>query len=150
MNIEELLDEMDDLLDHARPLPFAAHKAVIDADRMRELLNEAQLNVPVEIKRAKLIDSDCDRIINEARNKAEVIIQEAESRVKRLISKEAVLQEAKQRSLDILTKAQNGSNDVKLAAEKYVSRLLDNAQEYLQSALQEIQQTKQRIENVKK
>ncbi|MCD7959702.1 MAG: vacuolar-type H+-ATPase subunit H [Ruminococcus sp.] len=150
MNIEELLDEMDDLLVHARPLPFAAHKAVIDADRMHELLNEAQLNVPAEIKRAKLIDSDCDRIINEARNKAEVIIQEAESRVKQLISKEAVLQEAKQRSLDMLTKAQSGSNDVKLAAEKYVSRLLDNAQEYLQSALQEIQQTKQCIENVKK
>ena len=39
MNIEEILDDMDDLLDRSRPIPFAAHKAVIDADRMRELLN---------------------------------------------------------------------------------------------------------------
>ena len=65
MNIEEILDDMDDLLDRSRPIPFAAHKAVIDADRMRELLNSAHLNIPAEIKRAKLIDSDCDRIINE-------------------------------------------------------------------------------------
>ena len=64
MNIEEILDDMDDLLDRSRPIPFAAHKAVIDADRMRELLNSAHLNIPAEIKRAKLIDSDCDRIIN--------------------------------------------------------------------------------------
>ena len=63
MNIEEILDDMDDLLDRSRPIPFAAHKAVIDADRMRELLNSAHLNIPAEIKRAKLIDSDCDRII---------------------------------------------------------------------------------------
>lgn len=33
MNIEEILDDMDDLLDRSRPIPFAAHKAVIDADR---------------------------------------------------------------------------------------------------------------------
>lgn len=65
MNIEEILDDMDDLLDRSRPIPFAAHKAVIDADRMRELLNSAHLNIPAEIKRAKLIDSDCDRIMNE-------------------------------------------------------------------------------------
>ena len=57
MNIEEILDDMDDLLDRSRPIPFAAHKAVIDADRMRELLNSAHLNIPAEIKRAKLIDS---------------------------------------------------------------------------------------------
>ncbi len=150
MNIEELLDEMDDLLDHSRPIPFAAHRAVIDADRMRELLNEAQLNVPAEIKRAKLIDADCDRIINEARVKAENIIQEAEARAKRMISEEEVLKEAKRRALDMLTKAQNGSNDVKEAAERYVNHLLTDAQNYFQGALQEIEQTKNSIANVKK
>ena len=79
MTIEEILSDMDDLLERSRPIPFAPHKAVIDADRMRELLNEAHLNIPAEIKRAKLIDSDCDRIINEARSKAEAIVQEAEA-----------------------------------------------------------------------
>lgn len=82
MNIEEILDDMDDLLDRSRPIPFAAHKAVIDADRMRELLNSAHLNIPAEIKRAKLIDSDCDRIMNEARQKAEAIIQDARNKSK--------------------------------------------------------------------
>lgn len=109
MNIEEILDDMDDLLDRSRPIPFGAHKAVIDADRMRELLNSAHLNIPAEIKRAKLIDSDCDRIMNEARQKAEAIIQDAETRAKRMLSEQAILQEAKKRALDMLTKAQNGS-----------------------------------------
>ncbi|MGN1404367.1 MAG: vacuolar-type H+-ATPase subunit H [Ruminococcus sp.] len=150
MNIEEILDDMDDLLERSRPIPFAAHKAVIDADRMRELLNSAHLNIPAEIKRAKLIDSDCDRIINEAREKAEAIIQDAETRAKRMLSEEAILQEAKQRALDMLTKAQNGSKDIKEAAEKYVNNLLNDAQAYFQNSLQEVQQTKSRIEELKK
>ena len=45
MTIEEILSDMDDLLERSRPIPFAPHKAVIDADRMRELLNEAHLNI---------------------------------------------------------------------------------------------------------
>lgn len=150
MNIEEILDDMDDLLERSRPIPFAAHKAVIDADRMRELLNSAHLNIPAEIKRAKLIDSDCDRIINEAREKAEAIIQDAETRAKRMLSEETILQEAKQRALDMLTKAQNGSKDIKEAAEKYVNNLLNDAQTYFQNSLQEVQQTKSRIEELKK
>lgn len=150
MNIEEILDDMDDLLDRSRPIPFAAHKAVIDADRMRELLNSAHLNIPAEIKRAKLIDSDCDRIINEAREKAEAIIQDAETRASRMISEQAILQEAKKRALDMLTKAQNGSNDIKDAAEKYVNHLLDEAQDYFRNNLQEVQQTKDKINSVKK
>ncbi len=150
MNIEEILDDMDDLLERARTVPFAPHKAIIDAERMRELLNSAHLNIPAEIKRAKLIDSDCDRIINEARQKAEAIIQDAEARAKRMLAEETILQEAKKQALDMLTKAQNGSNDIKEAAEKYVSNLLTDAQEYFQNSLQEVQQTKSRIEALKK
>ena len=108
------------------------------------------LNIPAEIKRAKLIDSDCDRIINEAREKAEAIIQDAETRASRMISEQAILQEAKKRALDMLTKAQNGSNDIKDAAEKYVNRLLDEAQDYFRNNLQEVQQTKDKINSVKK
>lgn len=150
MNIESLLADMEEVMKHARPLPFMPHKAIIDAERMSELLEEAKLKVPAEIKRAKMIDSECDRIVDEARNKAEAIIQDAEARASRMTSEQTILQEAKQRALDMLTKAQNGSNDIKVAAEKYVDHLLTDAEAYFQNGLQEIQQTKNRIEGVKK
>ena len=50
----------------------------------------------------------------------------------------------------MMTKAQNGSNDIKDAAEKYVNRLLDEAQDYFRNNLQEVQQTKDKINSVKK
>ncbi len=150
MNIEEILDDINDLLDRSRPIPFAAHKVLVDADRMRELLNAAHLSVPAEIKHAKMIEADCDRILNEAHDKAESIIQNAEAHAKHLVSEQIILQEAKKRALDMLTKAQNGSNDIKQAAEKYVDNLLTDAENYFQNNLQEVIQTKARINNVKK
>ena len=51
--IDEILDEMDEVLDKAKPFPFAGNKFLVDADRMRELVNDVRLNMPHEIKRCK-------------------------------------------------------------------------------------------------
>lgn len=82
MKIDEILDLMDQLLDHAKPIPFASHKVIVDGDRLRELINDMRMNKPEEIRRAKLIEFDCDRIIQEAQTNGERIVQEAEQRAK--------------------------------------------------------------------
>ena len=50
----------------------------------------------------------------------------------------------------MLTTAQNGSKEIKSASEKYVDHLLTDVETYLQNGLQEVKQTKSRIEGVKK
>lgn len=41
--IDEILDEMDEVLDKAKPFPFAGNKFLVDADRMRELVNDVRI-----------------------------------------------------------------------------------------------------------
>ena len=141
---------MDDTIDRAHTIPFASHKVIVDADRLRELINDIRLNIPAEIKRAKLIDFDCERILNDARAKAEQIVQDAELRAKQLCSEEAVQKEARQRGADMLMRAQRGSNEIKAAAEDYVNRLLSDAEAYFSENLHEVQKTRSKIENRKK
>ena len=74
-NIDEILEQMEELLDKSAPMPFSQNKMIIDAERLRELIDDIRLNIPQEIKRAKLIDFDCERIIKEAEQKAEQIVQ---------------------------------------------------------------------------
>ena len=50
MKIDEILDLMDQLLDHAKPIPFASHKVIVDGDRLRELINDMRMNKPEEIR----------------------------------------------------------------------------------------------------
>lgn len=74
MSIDEILEEMDELLDKASSMPLIAHKKVVDGDRLRELINDVRLNLPHELKEAKKIEFDCQRIMNEAKSKSEAII----------------------------------------------------------------------------
>ena len=86
MSIDEILEEMDELLDKASSMPFVAHKKVIDGERMRELINDVRLNMPHELKEAKKIEFDCQRILNEAKLNAEGIIRKAEERAAQIVS----------------------------------------------------------------
>ncbi len=149
MNIEEILEDMDDTLDRAHPIPFASHKAVVDSDRLRELINDIRLNIPAEIKRARLIDFDCDRIISEAKAKAEQIVQDAEARAKEMCSQEAIQVAARQRGVDMLARAQVASNEIRAGAADYVNHLLNEAEETLSASLKDVRSAKARIDDIK-
>ena len=75
MNIDEILDEMDELLDKAHAVPFAAHKAMIDGERMRELISDVRRAE----ERAKALVSQ-EAIVKEARKSAEDMLLKAKSK----------------------------------------------------------------------
>ena len=72
MNIEEILDELDDMLEEAWSLPLSGGKCVVDAERMKRCLEDIRLNMPSEIKQAKLIVTDRNDIIQTAEKQSEI------------------------------------------------------------------------------
>ena len=138
MSIDEILEEMDELLDKAGSMPFMAHKKIIDGERMRELINDVRLNMPHELKEAKKIEFDCQRILNEAKINAEAIIRKAEERAAQIVSKEAIVVEAKKKAIDMLTKAQAASKNLQQTAAASVSKILSETESYYAKNLQQI------------
>ena len=149
-NIDEILEQMDELLDKSATFPFASHKVLIDGERLRDLINDIRLNIPQEVKRAKLIDFDCERIIREAEQKAEQIVQRSEERAKALVANDAIVKEAKQKAIEMLTQAQTRSKEIRGATNEYVDSLLNNAEKFFTNTLNDVNRTKQEINKVKK
>ncbi len=146
MSIDEILEEMDELLDKSASVPFASHKKVIDGERLRELINDVRLNMPHELKEAKKIEFDCQRILNEAKINAEAIIRKAEERAAQIVSKEAIVTEAKKKAIDMLTKAQTASKTLQQNAINSVNKLMNDTELHYSRALQEMKVMKSRME----
>ncbi|MBO5319923.1 MAG: vacuolar-type H+-ATPase subunit H [Ruminococcus sp.] len=145
MSIDEILEEMDELLDKASSMPFVAHKKVIDGERMRELINDVRLNMPHELKEAKKIEFDCQRILNEAKLNAESIIRKAEERAAQLVSREAIMAEAKKKAVDMITKAQAAAKNLQQNAAVSVAKMLNDTENYYSRNLQNIKMVKQKL-----
>jgi vacuolar-type H+-ATPase subunit H len=133
---------MDDMLDNAKAFPLAAHKIVIDGDRLRELVNDVRLNLPKEMKRARDIDYDCDRVMKEAESKAENIIHTAEERAKSLVAENAIVEEAKRRAHEILTKTKGKCEETKDATSAYVLQSLTATEAKLNTLLADLRKEK--------
>ena len=73
MPIEEILDQLDELIDRSWSLPLTGGRCVVDADKVRELLDDVRLNLPTEIRQAQSIVADRTAIVEEAKKEAEAI-----------------------------------------------------------------------------
>ena len=147
MSIDEILEEMDELLDKASSVPFVSHKKVIDGERLRELINDVRLNMPQELKEAKKIEFDCQRILNEAKLNAESIIRKAEERAAQIVSKEAIVTEAKKKAVDMLNKAQTASKTLQQNAATSVAKMLNDTENYYSRNLQSIKVVKGKLQS---
>ena len=143
MSVFDILDEMDDMLDNAKAVPLAAHKVVMDGDRLRELVNDIRLAMPKEMKRAQTIDYDCDRIMKEAQANAETIIRSAEDRAKALVAENAIVEEAKRRAHEILSKTKTKCEETKEATASYVLTSLNATESRLNELLGDLKREKE-------
>ena len=94
MTIDEILDLMDEMLDQAKNVPFSSGKCLVSEENFRNCISDIRLNMPSEVKQAKLIVADRKVILNEAKKESEEIIRKAEERAKFLVSDEEVVKNA--------------------------------------------------------
>lgn len=146
MNIDEILEEMDELLDKSTSVPFVSHKKIVDGERMRELINDVRLNLPHELKEAKKIEFDCQRILNEAKINADGIIRRAEERAEQICSQESIIADARKKAVDILQNAQLKAGEVQKQAVLSVAQMLNEAEKTHQQSLDKIKKTKEGLQ----
>lgn len=142
MNANEILDRMDDLMDSAPSLPLSGGRCMLDAERMRELIDELRLNLPQEIKQAKIIINDRKTILEDAKKQAETTVKTAEERAARLVEENEITKRAKERANEIVTTAQTQSKELKRAANDFSENILKAAEQTLTDSLSQVRTAK--------
>ncbi|MGN1086369.1 MAG: vacuolar-type H+-ATPase subunit H, partial [Porcipelethomonas sp.] len=147
--IDDILDEMDDVLDKAKPFPFAGDKKVANTDRLRDLVDDVRLHMPSEIKEARGVVFDKERILNEAREKADLIIRDAEKRAAAMVMKDTIVEEAKAKALDILKQAKANAAKITRDANEYTENILSKTEKLMAAVLQDVRKTKNSMRDKK-
>ena len=150
MNIDEILDLLDELLDKAWSLPLTGGRCVVDADKVRELIDDVRLNLPTEIKQAKAIVADRSEIITAARREADNLVRKAEDRARMLVANEAIVKQAEEKARETLSQAQQNSRQMKQAAQEFADNVLRDTEDTLIKSVQEVKSTRAALKNAGK
>ena len=111
MEIFNLLETIEDMLENSKTLPFT-NKAVLDKEELLDIIKEIRLKLPEELKQAKVIKEEHDRIIEKANEEAQDIVKEAENRIISMIA-DNILAGVQVTLEDALKVIQNNRKEVK-------------------------------------
>ena len=145
MTVEELLDKIDDMVDKAFSMPLSKGKCLVNADELRDILDDIRAHLPSEIRQAKAIVSDRNDIIDDAKRESEDIIRKAEERARVLVSEEEVVKQAQQKATELLNQSQQKSREMRRSATDFAEDQLKRTEESLAERLQEVRQTRQAL-----
>ena len=147
MNIDDILDAMDERLDRAWNRPLTGGRCGVDAEKVRDLIDDIRLNMPAEIKQAKQIVADRADIISVAKKEAEDIVRKAEDHAKALVEQEEITKQAQARATEILSQAQIKSREMRQASQEFAETMLKSTEATLSKALGDVRSTCQAVKS---
>ena len=148
-NIDSILMMIEDMLDGAWSIPLSGGKGAVDVDRIRELLEDLKMHIPVEVSKAKEIVNDRKIILDDAKKEAEMVIRVAEERAKKLVDHDEVVKQAQAKANEILSTSQLQARELKKATSDYVDSVLKSTEEQVAKSLAELRSKRQAIKAAK-
>lgn len=147
MSVENLVDQLDELLENAISLPLSNGRVVVDAEKIRRILEDIRLNLPKDIRSASMIVSDRAQIIADARKEAEDIVRQAEERARLMVAKDEITRQAQEKANEMLTQTRNKTAEIRKAANDYVDDLMQRTDESISLSLSELRKARQSIKS---
>lgn len=127
MDVLKLIDEIEDIVENAGSMPFSK-KVIVDSEEILEIVKELRLRIPDEMKQANWINEEKERILMEAHNNAEKIMNNAEGKLEELIEDEVITKKAEARAQELILNAQNSAKEIRLGAIDYADSMLEDTQ----------------------
>ncbi len=147
MNIDDLLDIMDELIDKAWKVPLSS-KSMVDVEQIKDVVQDIRLNMPAEIRQAKTIVADRNKIIADARREADTVIRVAEEKAAFMVTQEEVYKAAQQKANETVAQANKMSAELKRSTNEYIENMLKHTDEVLTQELTEIRKARQNMKNI--
>jgi len=128
MEIFTLLEALEDLLERSKTVPFT-DKSVVSKNEILDIIKEIRLKLPDELKQAKWIKEERERIIQEAQKDADDIVKEAENRIISMIDEHEITKQANEKKKEIIATANDMYREYENNANTYVDGVLKDVEE---------------------
>lgn len=113
IELDDLIDELEDVLAEGRRIPFGG-RLMIDEERILDIIDRMRMAVPEELKQARRIVQEQERLL-----------KEAQQRVEQALDEQGLLAEVEAERDRLLHLAEQEAADVRAGADEYAREVLE-------------------------
>jgi cell division septum initiation protein DivIVA len=141
-----LIDKLEKLVQDSRKVPMTNGRLVNEI-AVLELIDQLRTSIPEEVRAARQIQQQKDRVIAQGKEEANRIIEIARQQANEIIAAHEITRAAEARSQTIIERAQREAGDIRRGADGYAEQVLSvldervaHAQHQIRSGLIELAQ----------
>ena len=128
MEVLNAIEKAEDLIEKGWNF-FGA--SMVNKNEILDLLKEIRVKLPDEVKQAKWIKEERQRILLEAQKEAEMIIKEAENRIVSMVDENEITRKAYDQANETIINAQKTAREIKQGSLEYADDILAKLEENL-------------------
>lgn len=145
--IEQTIEQMDEYLENCKYKNFSNEIILVNKSEIEDILMDLRNALPEEITRYQKIISNKEAILNDAKKKAQELIDNATIQTNELISEHQIMQQAyaqaneivdlaSKQAQEILDSATTEANAVRSAAMQYTDDILANLENIIKHSIE--------------
>ena len=145
MDLMRLIDRLEGLVSSGTRIPMTS-RAIIDEQEFLDLVDQIRVAYPEELRRAKKLNQEQERLLGQAQAEAERIVGSAREQVASLVSNSEVVALARQQADELLAEANERAAEIRNDADAYAIEVLSRLEGELQRLLAQIRKGRALLE----
>ncbi|MCL4394880.1 MAG: ATPase [Chloroflexi bacterium] len=142
-----LIDRLEALVNAGTRVPLTS-KALIDEQEFLELVDQLRVAVPDEVRQARRVSHDRDRVLSQAQTEADKVLIVAQERVEQMVQQNEIVRLAQKRAEEIVANGQEEARRLRTDAYGYAMDVLDGLENELNRLLATVRKGKSALEKM--
>lgn len=148
MDLLGLLNEMEELIENCARIPMT-RKVLVDEDRLLDFLDRIRTTMPDEIRQAKWIIQEREKVMADSKREAARILEDAQKEIEKRAEESEVARQAQLVAEEIVRKAEAIAREIREGARAYADDVLKSLAENAARVVEQIEQGREELKEMK-
>ncbi len=149
MDTFKLLDELEELIQNCKHIPMTG-KILIGEELLLQFIDRIRSQLPEEIRQAKLVVKDQERLLENTHEEAERILTEVNQRISSMARDSEVVRQAQATAEEIVSQGRRVAWEIKNNATLYADEIMHTLEKSLEQNLLIVRGGREELNQMKK
>jgi methyl-accepting chemotaxis protein len=143
------LNELEEVIETSIKVPMT-RRVLVDEDRLLDMLDRIRTSLPEEIRQAKWIIQEREKVLNETKKEAGRMMEDVQKQMEKRVEESEIARQAREKAEEIVAKAENIAREIKQGARDYADDLLNELEKRIEKVVSEIRDGRAELKGLKK
>ena len=145
MDIDYLLERLEEAVTAGSRVPFT-RRTLVDEEECLVILEQIREAVPEEIQRARRINQERERVMSDATERAQHVLDQAANEADARLGEHAVVRAAEARAAQIREDALRAAEEIRREADEYAYKVMERLERNVTTVLTTVQRGMRELE----